>query len=442
MGAPVTGRTSRTAVRLLAVAAVAGSAGMAVAHVVHPPWHHLFDLSVYRGGVRWWLHGRPLYDYHKPHSRYGFTYPPFAALLMTPLAVVPQPVAAALVVGTSAVLVVAGVGWLVTPVARRAGWTPWFAAGLVLPVAFLLEPVRETLGFGQVNILIAALVLTDVVAVQRGRRWAGIGIGLAAAVKLTPAVFVVHLLLTGRRRAAGVAVVTFLAASLGTFAIAPGTSWRYWGGAVWQVDRVGSLFNPNNDSLLSALARLSYPAQPNRAVWLVLVAVVAVVALRRAARAARQGDELVGVTLTGLTGCLVSPISWGHHLVWVLPAVVVLLDVAAGAPLADRAPQALQDRPRATAVTAAVGAAAVTAVFCASLPWYFAPHRPGGAPRADLAGLLGQDGYVAVLLALVLLLPARAPSDPAGRSTSARLTAARDAARRTARPRPGGSSPR
>ncbi len=58
------------------------------------------------------------------------------------------------------------------------------AAGLVL------EPVYHTLFLGQVNVFLLALVLTDIWRVAQGKR-AGAGIGLAAAIKLTPAIFVV-----------------------------------------------------------------------------------------------------------------------------------------------------------------------------------------------------------------------------------------------------------
>jgi alpha-1,2-mannosyltransferase len=400
----------RISLQLLAIAAVAAAAWFLVHHLVYEPWHQFFDLTVYRGGVEWWLDGRPLYAFHLPHSRYGFTYPPFAALLMTPLALVTEHVAGVLVTVACGLVVVVGTWWLLAPVARRAGWTPWFAVGVALPVVFLMEPVRDTMGFGQVNLFIAALVFADMIGMRRGCRSAGLGIGLAAAVKLTPAIFVLYLLLTRRWRAAAVAVGTFVAATGGALALAPGTSLRFWGSTVWQISRVGSLDNPNNHSVLGVLARLTYPAPPNRAVWLLLACGVLALGMRRAVRASRQGDELVGITLTGLTGCLVSPISWGHHLVWVVPATVVLLDVAAGAKLHEASPPFLRAHHRAAARAAGAGALATIAVFCSSFAWYFGPRLRGSPPSDDLVGIVGQDAYVLVLLALLVLLPIRAPA--------------------------------
>jgi len=41
-------------------------------------------------------------------------------------------------------------------------------------------------------------------------------------------------------------------------------------------------------------------------------------------RARIGGDELAGLTLAGLVGVLVSPVSWVHHIIWIFPAMVVL----------------------------------------------------------------------------------------------------------------------
>jgi alpha-1,2-mannosyltransferase len=280
-----------------------------------------------------------------------------------------------------------------------------------------MEPVRDTLGWGQIGLVLAALVLADVAALGRGSRWAGIGTGLAAAVKLTPALFVVLFLLAGRRRAAGVAAGTFLAATLLGYLLDPGSSVRFWTSTLWQTGRVGEIDRTANQSLLGLVARLEHTPRPDHLPWLLLSAAVLAVGLWRAARAARAGDLLVAVAITGLLTCLVSPISWTHHLYWVVPAVLVLADVAAS----SRGPR------RAGAATAAV---VVLGVFASSLVWFFGGLQPG--PRSGgLGGVLGENAYVLVMLALVVLLPAR------------RLTpVAPSAARTTAPPRPAGSSPR
>jgi alpha-1,2-mannosyltransferase len=407
----------RVPARLAAVAATVAAAWFVSARSVFPPWHRWFDLRVYRGAVGSWLDGRPLYAFTLPGTSKGFTYPPFGAAVLAPLAAGSVRVDEGVATALSVLLLVATTAWLVAPVARRHGRPVWFAVALAVPVAVAMEPVRDTLGWGQINLVLVALVLADVAALGRGSRWAGIGTGLATAVKLTPALFVVLFFLAGRRRAAGVAVGTFLAATLLGLLLDPGGSVRFWTSTLWQTDRVGAPDRTENQSLLGLVARLQHTARPDHLPWLLLSAAVLAVGLWRAARAARAGDLLVGVVITGLLTCLVSPISWTHHLYWVVPAVLVLADVAAS----SRGPR------RAGAATAAV---VVLGVFASSLVWFFGGLQPG--PRSGgLGGVLGENAYVLVMLALVVLLPAR------------RLTpVAPSAARTTAPPRPAGSSPR
>jgi alpha-1,2-mannosyltransferase len=421
---------------MAAVGAVAVAAWYDSFRVVPaPPIHGFFDLRVYRGAVLWWLHGRPLYAFQMGHGHYGFTYPPFAALVMSPLAWLTSVQAAIITTVASALVVVVITVRLITPLARRHGWRPWFAVALAVPVVFAIDPIRESLGFGQLNMLIFALVLLDLGAMRRGRAWAGAGIGLATALKLTPGLFVVFLLLSGRRRPAAVATAVFLGATLLAFAASAPTSREFWMTALWDTSRVGRLDRPGNQSVLGLLAHLADPAQPDRRLWVVLVGAVLAVGMWRAVRAYRRGDDLVAFTLVGLTACLVSPISWTHHLYWVVPALVVLVDVAAGSPVHGDAPGWLGRRPRAVARGAGALAVLVAVPFVLSIPWHFLPV-PGAPPAGVPVDILGRSAYTCLLLALLVLLPAR---DDLRTGVSA---AGPSEARTTALSRPGGWSPR
>ncbi len=406
----------------MAVCALVVGVAALCALVPRDPWHDFFDLRVYRGAAQWWTGGRPLYAFRYDGSAFGFTYPPFAALLMAPMALLPGVVVLAGHTLLNAAVLVGIARFLVVPVARRHGWPLPFAWIAAVPVLFLLDPVRETVGYGQVNLLLLALVLADAAALDRGHRWAGVGIGLAAAVKVTPALFVPYLLLTGRRRAAAVAAGTAAAATLLAAAVAPDTSWRFWTRVLWQTRRVGRVDETGNQSLLGGLARLTDPHQPPRALWAVLALVVLVIAFRRAVRASRTGDELAGLALVGLTACLVSPISWTHHLVWVVPALVVLVDVAAGRAPAPGSAWWWRRRPRPLATVLAVGTALV---FALSTVW-LANVGVGEHHDAGVGGMVVESAFLLVLLVLVLLLPARS-SDTGSplllRGDAVRLTA-------------------
>jgi alpha-1,2-mannosyltransferase len=310
---------------------------------------------------------------------------------------------------------------------------------LAVPVVLATEPIRLTLGEGQLNMFVLALVLADVVAWRRGRAWCGTGIGIATACKLTPGLFIVFLGLVGRRRAAVLATGTALGATLLGFAVDPGASWQYWTSTLWDTSRVGRLSNPWNQSVLGLLAHVSSPGPPDRLLWVLLDVGVAVLGLVRAVRVYRRGDDLAAVTLAGLTACLVSPISWVHHLYWVVPAVVVLADVAGGTPVRGTVTAWSRDRPRVVAAGAGLLAVVVAVPFLLSTYWAFDPAA--GVPTSLPVAVLGRSVDTCAVLALLVLLPAR---DLTGRRVRrpAEGSAARSGERSPARSRPDGWSPR
>jgi alpha-1,2-mannosyltransferase len=434
----------RLSPRLAAVGAVSVAAYYVVFEVVQKsPLHGFFDLQVYRGAVLWWLQGEPLYAFALEPGLKGFTYPPFAAVLMVPLTWLPARPVEILILAASTVVVVLVTWWLVAPVARRHGVSPWFAVALAVPAVLAMEPIRETLGLGQLNMFLFALVLADVVALRHGRAWGGVGIGLATALKLTPGLFIVWLVLIGRRRAAVVATGTVLGATLLGFVVDAGASWEYWTSTLWDTSRVGRLVNPWNQSVLGLLAHVAHPVPPDRLLWALLAVGVGVLGLWRAVRVYRRGDDLAAVTLAGLTGCLVSPISWVHHVYWVVPAVILLADVAAGTPVQGTLSHWSRDRPRALALGAGLLAVAVAVPFLLSVYWAFVPDP--GIPTSVPVDILGRSLHTCVMLALLVLLPARDLSrDRTVRRAIAgeRRPAAPSGGRSSAPPRPDESSPR
>ncbi|HLI56207.1 MAG TPA: glycosyltransferase 87 family protein, partial [Actinomycetota bacterium] len=161
------------------------------------------------------------------------------------------------------------------------------------------------------------------------RRWKGLGIGLAAAIKLTPGIFIAFLLLTRRWRAAAVASGTFAGAVLLGFAVLPSASAKYWFGRLFlDSQRVGGVSYVSNQSLNGVLVRLLHGVNAAVPWWLVASVAVGAAGLLLSVWASRAGEELLAVTLCALTGLLVSPISWSHHWVWVALGIVVAIDFA------------------------------------------------------------------------------------------------------------------
>ena len=217
-----------------------------------------------------------------------------------------------------------------------------------------------TLFFGQINLVLLALVVGDLALPDR-IKGKGIGIGLAAGIKLTPLIFIPYLLFTRRVKAAAVSALTFaVTVGLG-FALLPHASAVYWGG---KFARPGSNFHLDNQSLNGVILRLTHAGPDAHAYWLVAAVVVGIAGLATSILASRRGHELLGLVTCAATGLLVSPISWSHHYVYVVPALV----------LAAYGPRRLGYR--------ILGAALVVGLF----GWWPLPigHQGGYDPTAQL----------------------------------------------------------
>jgi DNA-binding CsgD family transcriptional regulator len=289
------------------------------------PYH--IDLDVYRIGGRVWLHGGNLYG-RLPATRAGirlpFTYPPAAAVLLSPLALMPFPAAGTMLTLVSIVLLAVVLGCFLRRLGAARTRSPWQLAWL-LPPALFLEPVRDTLTFGQINIVLMALVTAD--CLTEAPRWPrGALTGLAAAVKLTPAAFVVFFLLRKDYKAATTAAASFAATTAVGFAAAWHDSVRYWTSTVAQTGRIGNPAYASNQCVLAVLARAGLAVHTPAIItaWLALSAVAAAAACRGMRHAFAASEDCVALSLNAAAVLVISPVSWSHHWVWCAPAVLTL----------------------------------------------------------------------------------------------------------------------
>jgi alpha-1,2-mannosyltransferase len=389
------GRNNATflATAVLGVAIVVGALVGPVWHQLHVrPELRLVDLSVYRSAGESLLTGRPVYSFlTEPPQLLPFTYPPVAAVIAMPLAMMPW--ATAQWVWTIGQLVLLAVITAISfrPLLARFGAAWPVGLGLLVAAVGWLFPIRDGIRFGQVDIALVSLCLLDCV-VRRPRWPRGLLIGLAAAVKLTPLVFLPYLWLTGRRRAAIVAAGSAVGFTLAAALLAPMDSRDYWGNALFDSDRLGSNTSTSNQSIRGMLLRTPLPGGVRTALLAVFVAVVAVVGYRRARALSAQGDEVAGVAVVGLLAVLLSPVAWIHHLAW----IVLVMGVVAGD---------LRSRGRVLA-TVAVGV-----FYGFPLPWIGAhllkTHWPLvlGVPLRDAFGL-------GAVLLIVTMRPRSATNEP------------------------------
>jgi alpha-1,2-mannosyltransferase len=331
------GRRVGIVVAWLLVAVAAALAAMNWLLVSAMTTRPLWDLTVYREAIRYWAAGGELYDFTLAHpareTGFPFTYPPFAALILRPLTWLPDVVIDnAWTFGTLLLVAVISVFLIWRAPRTDATWLGpkptterlvSFAA--LSAVALLLSlPVAHTLVLGQVSLAITAMALLDVGGLVP-RRFQGTLVGLAAAIKLTPLIFIPYFLVTRQWRQAAVASGVFAVATGVAFALAPHESVTYWGEKLLETSRVGELATVQNKSMLGLLARWDIGGAAQSASWVVLAVLVLAAALWQARRQYRCGQLVGAAIVMGCASVAVSPISWPHHQAWAILAGIWLL---------------------------------------------------------------------------------------------------------------------
>jgi alpha-1,2-mannosyltransferase len=296
------------------------------------------DIDVYRMGGQHALLS-DLYSVRFGNSGLLFTYTPFAALVFAVLGLnlgiwSLQCVWAVTNIAVLAALIYLSIRVVVPRLDRKA--VVRRALLLLLP-ALALNPVFNTVGLGQINLVLCLLILWDLATDRRiGSRTLPLGVatGVAAAIKLTPLIFVLYLIITRRARGAFYSVITFIGCETIAFVVTPRDSWTYWTKDVFDSKRAGALLYSSDQNLSSLLQRLHHG--PVSALVLVpALVVIGVGGLALAAWAHRRSSVVLGLLVCATTGLIISPITWVHHMVWVVPVIVWL---AAGADRPKRGP--------------------------------------------------------------------------------------------------------
>ena len=344
------------------------SAGWAIS--IYLQRYGLSTLAADRAAVRDWLVGEGLYAYRSPLTGLGTTLPPLAAIVLTPVALLPLPATGCLLAVAGLAALILAVIALVGPVARRYGRPRGPAVLIAVLLALLIEPVRAAIGLGSLDLVLFGLITADVVALRRGawarsraawwpgppasrpprgrmpadliRRgwatgaWAGVGIGIASTLAVGSTLFLGYLIVSRQWRAALTAIATTATLWVGTLLIAPAATATWLGTVLPHVGRSGPIDAATNQSLAGVLARLYDAATAPVLIWLSFAGLLLAVGMIRARCAHADGDEIAAFTLIGLTGAAVGLVSPVQELIWVLPAVVILLDAAARERVARR----------------------------------------------------------------------------------------------------------
>jgi alpha-1,2-mannosyltransferase len=286
-----------------------------------------YDLNVYNhAGLITRTLPRRLYSWQLTPG-IKFTYTPFASLVFAAGSLLPWAVLRWLMTVAS-LAALAGTIWFTLGALGWPGRRRLTAMLGLAAAALWLEPVQRALHLGQIELVLMALIVWDLCQ-SDGRRWKGAGVGVAAGIKLVPLIFIPYLVLAGKFRQAAVAAAAFAATMLLGFAVLPQESAKWWlTGYFLHASNVGDVGSLLNQSVYAMVVRAAGGVTAATPVWLVLAAVIAALGLTAAALLHRRGRPVAGWLACAVTGVLISPISWDHHWVWVVPTLVVLADAA------------------------------------------------------------------------------------------------------------------
>ncbi len=276
------------------------------------------DIDVYLRGANALLHGEDLYAVGVHGLK--FTYSPFAAVIFTPLTVMPATVHRVLFTALS----LAAYAFVIWVVARRLSLRR--ATALVIALGGLAtEPFLRTIQLGQVNLILMAMVVLDVLLLRSTRR--GYLVGIAAGIKIVPGIFILYFALKRDWRSVRHSAVGFLASVVVGGLVAPAATREYWSGGFLTMDKFGetAVSGVDNQSLAAVLMRGLHLSPLPTALTVLCCVVGVALGVTVARRLLRRGDDVAGAAALAIGGLLGSPVSWSHHWVWV---VVVLLLLA------------------------------------------------------------------------------------------------------------------
>jgi alpha-1,2-mannosyltransferase len=300
----------------------------------HLPYH--IDLDVYRMSAKAWLDGRPLYhDSASFHTASGadlpFTYPPLSAIVFTPFtwlsyhaaSVVMTAITLVLLVVSTMIVLAALEVWPTSAVSTGPAWARrcWLAVAIAVVAIYYFEPIRTNLVLGQINVVLMTLVLAD--CVPHRTPWPrGVLLGVAIALKLTPAVFLLYFAFRRDKHAALTAAMSCVGATLLGFALAWRDSLEYWTSTLRDTNRIGTSGYFKNQNIVGALARLDLTNTERFTIWIVGGFAVLAMTVWASRRALRAGEPVLALCCIALFGLVVSPVSWSHHWVWVVPTLL------------------------------------------------------------------------------------------------------------------------
>ncbi len=231
-------------------------------------WH--LDLRVYRAAGHALYYGGSPFTAYFTSNHLLFTYTPFALLVLSPLTFGPLGLIETGWWLLSAASMVTAAFLLLRTTFSLSASRSWAVAGLLCGVGSLaLEPVRSNFDYGQINLILMVMIVADLTWVRPS--WRGVLVGVAAAIKLTPLIFLFYFVVDRDRRSLLRGIGAFIAVTGLSWSILPTDSTRYWFHQITDASRTGVLGVVSNQSWNGMVHRAPFDGgHTGTAVWVVL----------------------------------------------------------------------------------------------------------------------------------------------------------------------------
>jgi hypothetical protein len=308
------------------------------------PSFHAASVSVFEHGESPYDSGRLAALAEGDTRVFPYLYPPPSLLIIAPLAALTYADARQAVLLVNHLLLLVMLLAIPLVMFRISPQRVFARSALCLVYSLSFYPIIVTLNHGQINLLMLAFLLLAWLFAKRERAaLAGLLLALAVLLKWYPIILIPLLLLIRRWREGAYAAAWLALATAVSALVLPRGIWNDWLTNVLQSGGYGctpaGLFSPAaiwNQSLNGFFARAftesawSHPkvVNPGLARFLTYAAAGLCLAIAGLAawRSRDRADSLDRTILVALpTMFLVAPFSWEHHLVYVLPSILMLL---------------------------------------------------------------------------------------------------------------------
>lgn len=296
--------------RLLAVVGAIFAIAVVGFHMYRAATYYMMDVEVFQDAGWALRRGQDLYSEDFPtRSGYRFIYPPFAALLFYPMTWA-GPVTLQIIWTAATIAAVWAMLWMVSKRLRLPA--PALVAALLLGPALLMDPLSENINFGQINVFLAVLVVADVLGFLP-KKLRGLGIGVAAGIKITPAAYALIFLVRKDYRAVLTSFLWFLVTVAIGFALRFQESIYFWTDEFFEGNRGGAPTYEANQALSGLLARATLEDPALNIIVMACFVLGAILAGVAAFRFEQRGLRVASLAVVALAVCFVGPYTVSHH---------------------------------------------------------------------------------------------------------------------------------